>query len=484
MYIPKIIHQLWIGPKPAPINLMNTWKEKHPDFEYIFWNETEITKRGMVFECQDRIDEMEEINGKADIMRWEILYKYGGIFIDADSICIEPLDNLLSLNKAFASYENEAVRGAGWSTCEDVLAHKHPLIATGTMAFPMHHNLPKLAIEWIKHNIVSVKKTGKRAWVTVGPGLLTREYFSGVWDDITILPSYYFLPFHFSGVKYEGHGRVYAYQEWGSTKNNYETMNDIKLPSLLLPPDISNSVSILISSYNTKYQYIVQCLSSIRNQIGHFNMEIVWVNDGSDTLNTTLLRKGLEHFVNNSRFVSLVYHENETNLGIGATLAKGITLCTNEIILKMDSDDVMEIDRGIIQLNFMKSNPHIHISGGQITMFRDNINNVVDITKHKPVIWDEYKLNPSHWFINHPTVCYRKQSVLDAGNYNKDLREMAEDFELELRMLKKYGYIHNFEESLLYYRLHPNQVTNKGHQNPEYWNTIRNEIINRLINDK
>ena len=36
MSIPKIIHQLWIGPKPAPINLMNTWKEKHPDFEYIF----------------------------------------------------------------------------------------------------------------------------------------------------------------------------------------------------------------------------------------------------------------------------------------------------------------------------------------------------------------------------------------------------------------------------------------------------------------
>ncbi len=40
MSVPKIIHQIWIGPKQPPINLMNTWKEKHPDFEYIFlkWN--------------------------------------------------------------------------------------------------------------------------------------------------------------------------------------------------------------------------------------------------------------------------------------------------------------------------------------------------------------------------------------------------------------------------------------------------------------
>ena len=39
MSIPKIIHQIWIGPKTAPIKLMNTWKDKHPDFEYIYCNE-------------------------------------------------------------------------------------------------------------------------------------------------------------------------------------------------------------------------------------------------------------------------------------------------------------------------------------------------------------------------------------------------------------------------------------------------------------
>jgi hypothetical protein len=280
MYIPKIIHQLWIGDKAPPINLMNTWKDKHPEFEYIYWNEAEILKRGIVFECQDKINEIEEINGKADIMRWELLYKYGGIFIDADSICIEPLDPLLLLNKSFAGYENELVRGAGWSQLKEVLGSTQPLIATGTMAFPPGHDLPKLAIEWIKQNPVCKAKSGWRAWVTVGPGMLTRLYFSREWSDMIILPSYTFLPIHHTGLKYQGHGKVYAFQQWGSTTNSYDSMNTSTLPESLLPP--TDSVSILISSYNTNYQYIAQCLNSIRNQIGHFHMEIVWINDGSD----------------------------------------------------------------------------------------------------------------------------------------------------------------------------------------------------------
>jgi mannosyltransferase OCH1-like enzyme len=481
--IPKIIHQLWIGSKPAPINLMNTWKEKHPEFEYIFWNEEEFVKRGMIFECQDKINEIEEINGKADILRWEILYKYGGIFIDADSICIEPIDNLLLLNKSFASYENELVRGAGWGKnnkdYDDVLANTHALVATGTMAFPANHQLVKMAIDWIKDNDVSTGKTGKRAWKTVGPGLLTRIFYSKKWDDIEILPSYYFLPFHYLGNKYEGHGKVYAYQEWGSTKKNYETMNDLELPIEFSKP--VDSVSVLISSYDTKFIYIKECLESIKNQDGHFNIEIVWINDGSNSLNTILLEKTLQNFINNTRFISIKYHKNETNSGIGATLNNGINLCSNDIIMKMDSDDIMVRDRIKKQLNFMKNNPLIHICGGQILMFRDNINNIVNKTNHSSITWDNYKNSPSHWFINHPTVCYRKQSVINAGNYDKNLNQMAEDFELELRMLKHYKIIFNFEEPLLYYRLHSEQVTNKTTKEREYWEKIRNDIITNLI---
>ena len=60
---------------------------------------------------------------------------------------------------------------------------------------------------------------------------------------------------------------------------------------------------------------------------------------------------------------------------------------------------------------------------------------------------------------------------------------MCEDFELELRMLKTHKKIYNFKESLLFYRLHDNQVTHNGGENGrDYWNNVRNNIINNLIN--
>ena len=69
MSIPKILHQIWIGPKPMPSKFMNTFRDKHTDFEYIRWTETEIEKRGLKLECGTAVDRMTEINGKADIIR-------------------------------------------------------------------------------------------------------------------------------------------------------------------------------------------------------------------------------------------------------------------------------------------------------------------------------------------------------------------------------------------------------------------------------
>ena len=462
--IPKIIHQLWIGPKQPPTKFMDTWRDKNSEFEYIRWNEEEIRKRGLKLECTERINEMEEINGKADIIRWEILYKYGGVFLDADSICVEPIDDVLMNCECFAGWEHEKLRSG--------------LIATGTMGFPPKHPLVKDAIEWMKSNCVSVQKTGKRAWINVGPGLLTRMYNTGKYKDLTVFPSYTFLPIHCTRAEYSGHGKIYAYQEWGSTRQNYEIMNTIELPPQFMQPPIVDSVSILVSSLNTKANYLQQCLDSIKHQHGYLNMELIWINDGSDKIHTTILKKLLERFQKTTRFTKVVYHENDGNKGIGFTLNAGIQMCSHEIIIKMDSDDIMIENRVIEQYTYMKENPDIKICGGQIQMFDDEGNNR-GRSNHPSITWDEYKIKPSHWFINHPTVCYRKSAVLEAGNYDPCLKQMCEDFELELRMLKRHGKIHNFPEVLVNYRLHDKQVTyNGGEGGRNKWNEIRNNIIN------
>ena len=465
--IPKIIHQLWIGPKPAPTKFMDTWKEKNPDFEYIRWSEEELVKRNMVIECKNRVDEMEEINGKADIIRWEILYKYGGVFVDADSICIEPIDDVLMTKKCFAGWEQEELRPG--------------LIATGTMGFPPKHPLVRHAIDHIKQNCVSVAVTKKRAWITVGPMLLTNLYNTGFYKDLTIFPSYSFLPIHCTGKEYNGYGKIYAYQEWGSTKQNYEIMNTIDLPSQFLKPSDERSVSILISSLNTKASYIQECLDSIKKQEGYFNIEIIWINDGSDLLHTQILKRILEKFEKTTRFIKIVYDENDGNKGVGYSLNKGILMCSNEIIIKMDSDDIMYPHRINTQYNYMMQNPSTKICGAQVKMFDDN-KNYRGVSNHPSITWEEYKSIKSHWFINHPTVCYRKSAVLEAGNYDEKLKQMCEDFELELRMLKTHGYIYNFSEPLLHYRLHDKQVThNGGEGGRDKWHNIRMGIINELL---
>ena len=382
----------------------------------------------MVFECQEKIDEIEEINGKADILRWEILYKYGGIFLDADSICIEPIDNELLSKSCFAGWENEELRPG--------------LIATGTMGFPPKHIMVRTAIDWILTNEVSYLKTGQMAWQTVGPLLLTKVYNYNLCKNFHIFPSYTFLPVHLTGKEYLGHGKIYAFQAWGSTHSSYDEMNNLVLPEKYLKP--TKSISVLVSSYNTKLKYIKECLDSIKHQIGDFNIELVWINDGSNKLETELLKNALEAFKNTTRFTSVIYVENNENKGLGYSLNKGNLLCNNEIILRMDSDDIMVKDRIFKQLTYMEQNPNTQICGGQVAFFRDSINNINGSTSHQSMTFDLFKKNKLHWISNHPTFCYRKNAIIEVGNYNTNIPRMVEDFELILRFLKKYKYFHNF----------------------------------------
>lgn len=467
--IPKIIHQLWIGPKPAPTKFMATWKDKNPDFEYIFWNENEFIKRGIEFRCQNKIDDISEINGKADIMRWEILHIYGGVFIDADSICIEAIDDILMSCSSFAGWEQETIRKG--------------LIACGTMGFPPQHPLVKAAIDWISQNDVSHHKTQMMAWQTVGPGLLTRMHNLGVAKDMAIFPSYTFLPIHFAGIEYTGHAKVYAFQEWGSTKQNYEIMNTINLPTQFYKP--SQSLSVLVSSLNTKAAYVKDCLNSIKDQQGAFNIELVWINDGSDEIHTAILKQLLDHFQKTTRFVTIVYSENDANNGLGFSLNKGVQLCTNEIIMRMDADDIMHPQRLSKQYEFITNTPDCVLCGSQIVMFKVENDNIINrgTTQHPNIDINQFLQDKPHWIMNHPTFCFKKTPIIQLGNYNAQLHSMCEDFELILRVLKKHAKIYNMPEPLLYYRLHEQQLTfNGGKEGSSFWTQKRNNLISDIFN--
>ena len=105
--IPKIIHQMWIGKNPNPfVKEMQDWKEKNPDYEYKLWTDDNIPK----LRNQKQYDEIKQWCGKGDILRYELLYDYGGIYLDSDTVCVNPLDDFLLENDSFLCWENEVAR--------------------------------------------------------------------------------------------------------------------------------------------------------------------------------------------------------------------------------------------------------------------------------------------------------------------------------------------------------------------------------------
>lgn len=471
--IPKILHQIWIGPKPAPTNLMDTWKNKHPDFEYIRWTEREIAKRGITFECQAQIDAMQEINGKADIIRWELLLKYGGYFVDADSICIEPFDEYFEGKTGFATFENENNRKG--------------LVATGTMGFIPEHPMLREIVNWMKFSQEAQKLIIQtRAWYSVGPGLLTRMLETGSYKDFAVYPSHCFLPIHFTGLEYLGHKKVYGYQEWGTAKQSYDTMNSIVLPERLKSPRIW--VSVLITSYNTNIQWITECLNSIKNQEGYFGMEIVWVEDGSTKENVEATKNALNRFLKTTRFTSLKFLDYPVNKGAPYAINQGLDMCTHELIVKMDSDDIMMPHRIQKQIDFMISHPECQIVGTGAQFFEINANTRTKRGQavHPEIVTksDFLKARPN-WFMNHPSVCYRKTAIFSIGKYTEDdpRLKVIHDFELYLRFLNKYGAVYNIPDILMSLRLRPGQLTDGLDNNSREQVLLRDELIQKSLID-
>ena len=96
MGIPYIIHQIWVGPNPLPKKseeFIKQIKELHPNFTYILWTDRDVTPTNFI--NYDYIEKVKSYAQKADIMRYEILYKYGGVYIDIDFEIYKNIEPLL-----------------------------------------------------------------------------------------------------------------------------------------------------------------------------------------------------------------------------------------------------------------------------------------------------------------------------------------------------------------------------------------------------
>lgn len=105
------------------------------------------------------------------------------------------------------------------------------------------------------------------------------------------------------------------------------------------------------------------------------------------------------------------------NMGLGVTLNIGVQRCRNELIARMDSDDIALPQRMEMQLAVMEKYPEISVLGGQIAEFCDDPDQIIAYRKvpTEPAEIRQFikRRNP----MNHMTVVLRKSHVLGVGNY-------------------------------------------------------------------
>ena len=204
--------------------------------------------------------------------------------------------------------------------------------------------------------------------------------------------------------------------------------------------------SVLMSVYwKEDPDYLYQAMMSIYNQTISTN-DFVLVCDGSlnEELNKVIadMQQKFGSVLNVVRL--------QQNSGLGNALNVGIKHCKNELIARMDSDDISCANRCERQLKIFSDCPEIAICSGIVEEFSKSTD-IIDARRIPPESSDEIieyakKRNP----FNHPCVMYKKQAVEMAGGYQDFY--LLEDYYLWLRMLMQGIKGYNLQESLLYMR--------------------------------
>ena len=205
--------------------------------------------------------------------------------------------------------------------------------------------------------------------------------------------------------------------------------------------------SVLMSVYyKEKAEYLELAIKSMLNQTVPPEQFVI-VEDGplTDELEQVVLKYEYE-----KPEIFTIVRLNE-NGGLGRALDEGLKCCRNELVARMDSDDISLPERCEKQLIAFSEFKYIDIVGTQINEFIESEKNIVS-ARVVPCDYDSIiRFSKKRSPFNHPTVMYKKSVVLNLGGYSIEYRR-KEDLDLFLKMLVNGCKAINLREALLLYR--------------------------------
>nr|WP_253307737.1 glycosyltransferase [Rickettsia endosymbiont of Ceutorhynchus assimilis] len=240
--IPKVIHQIWIGSKNIPPLYKNYLEESrllHPTWEFKIWKDEDTLK--LKTKYQNLYDISRSLVQKTDILRYEILLQYGGVYRDMDVKCYRSLDEMNHKYDFYAALEFRGVLNNGFigaapnhPILKETLEQIHKNLPTefkkydnGEIYFPIFHNFI------VKTSMIPLTEAFKK----------TASYS----DKVIALPTTYF----FSTVK----GDLISWELFPPTPNKYSNFWKVfagKMPPHKLAFPKVQKESLVFHNYTTK----------------------------------------------------------------------------------------------------------------------------------------------------------------------------------------------------------------------------------------
>lgn len=211
--------------------------------------------------------------------------------------------------------------------------------------------------------------------------------------------------------------------------------------------------SVLISIYKKENPiWFREALDSIFAQTLQ-PYEIVLVEDGSLTPE---LYEVIDEYQRLHPIFNIV--KNEKNLGLGLALRKGVEASKTELLMRMDTDDIIPPYRFEHQMKKIEEGYDVVSCWSQL--FMGAFDNVISVKTRPENHEDIVKLAHRRSPICHAGTLFRKSALLKAGNYHHC--KLYEDYHLVARLIMSGAKFYNMQEVLYYVRTTPEQMNRRS----------------------
>ncbi len=234
------------------------------------------------------------------------------------------------------------------------------------------------------------------------------------------------------------------------------------------------TVSVLMSVYNEKNEYLIEALESILHQTFQ-DFEVLIYDDDTSIEN----KKILAQYAAGDHRIRII--SNPKNFGLTYNLAQGIHEAKGKYIARMDSDDISKLYRLKRQVQYMEHHSDVALLTTKVQMFGENIRNRSPLSVR--LFSTSQYLKASLLFNNglpHPTAMIRTSFLMEHSlNYDPKIKK-SQDYDLWVHIARN-GRIAFSQKPLVYYRIHNGQISNdvSGEQR-FYANLIRLQQLTDL----